>query len=166
MSAKIDIRPVVTDHVDTLVDQRPGRPPRASRLDVATQYGLPVVVGVVTGILSNGVAHAGEMLSGAAILTAFSFGLAVLAFQTRTTDTSSKGSLRKRLLDEFFANVLYSVVIGLLWTVLVLVTAVVSPSGVLGHLLAGVVWTVASHYVLVLLMCIKRLRAVYVDASR
>ncbi|SPT53496.1 Uncharacterised protein [Actinomyces bovis] len=168
MTMKMDVWPIVTDHLDTLVDQRgDGGAPRRSINDLLLQYMIPVLVGVAVALSSFTLKAPGTLLGGAAILTAFSFGLAIFAFQTRTVDkTSTKGSRRLRLLDEFFANVLYSVIVGIAWTILLVLASSLTIGGLLARAGTGLITTVGLHYLLVLLMCVKRLRAVYRDATR
>lgn len=168
MTTKTDVWPVVTDHLDTLVDQRgDGGVPRRNIVDLLLQYMVPAIAGMAVALTSFTVKDPGALLGGAAILTAFSFGLAIFAFQTRTADTTStKGSRRLRLLDEFFANVLYSVVVGLAWTLLLILASSLTLGGVAARAGTGLITAVGLHYLLVLLMCIKRLRAVYRDATR
>ena len=165
MSVKIDVLPVIQDHYDTLVDQQPyGAAPKVNPWDIATQYGLPVLAAAGALLAGTSLKGLSSLLAGAAILTAFSFGLAVFAFQTRAADTSTAGSHRRRLLDEFFGNVLYSVLVGLGLTTALMVSAsqAANPDQA-GPLGTAIIIVLGLHYLLILLMCIKRLRAAYLQ---
>mgnify|MGYP000843708821 FL=1 len=165
MSVKIDVLPVIQDHYDTLVDQQPyGAAPKVNPWDIATQYGLPVLAAAGALLAGTSLKGLSSLLAGAAILTAFSFGLAVFAFQTRAADTSTAGSHRRRLLDEFFGNVLYSVLVGLGLTTTLMVSAsqAANPDQA-GPLGTAIIIALGLHYLLILLMCIKRLRAAYLQ---
>lgn len=166
MTAKTNVWPVVTDHIDTLVNYRGGQTTGISAHDIGTQYILPVAAGSACAFAFGDPISMSGVLAGAAILTAFSFGLAVFAFQTRTSIPDSKGSSRMHLLDEFFTNVLYSVLVGLVWSSLLMVFAAVEVSGVWVRAENGLVTAVGLHYLVVMLMCIKRLRAVYRAVTR
>ena len=166
MTAKTNVWPVVSDHIGTLVSYESDQTSRVSARDIAVQYVLPVLTGAACALATESLISIGNILAGAAIMTAFSFGLAIFAFQARTSITGVKGSRRLRLLDEFFANVLYSVLVGLAWSLLLMVLAVVDVSGAWSRVANGLVTAVGLHYLVVMLMCIKRLRAVYRDLTR
>lgn len=166
MTAKTNVWPVVSDHIGTLVSYESDQTSRVSARDIAVQYVLPTMAGVACALVAESLISIGGILAGAAILTAFSFGLAIFAFQARTTISGVKGSRRLRLLDEFFANVLYSVLVGLLWSSILMILASVDVSGALARVANGLVVAVGLHYLIVMLMCIKRLRAVYRDVTR
>lgn len=166
MTTKTNVWPVITDHIDTLVDYQGTREPRVSIRDISIQYALPVAAGSICALAVRGPLVVDGILSGAAILTAFSFGLAVFAFQLRTSTTGVKGSRRLRLLDEFFANVLYSVVVGLTWSLILMLLSAVQVSGAWARAANALLVTLGLHYLIVMLMCIKRLRATYRDATR
>lgn len=168
MANKLDVRPVVADHLDTLVDQgrAPGEP-TTNLWDYAIQFGIPIALGAL-GVATNLTLNsASSLLAGAAIFTAFSFGLAIFAFQTRQATVATKGSPQLRLLDEFFYNILYSVLVGLALTVALMVCAATSDGNdQIGRWGAGGIIILGVHYLLVILMCVKRLRAVYRNIQR
>jgi hypothetical protein len=168
MASKLDVRPVVEDHLNTLVDQgRASGKPSINLWDYVIQFGLPIMLGIL-GVATNLTLHSvSSLLAGAAIFTAFSFALAIFAFQTRQATVATKGSPQLRLLDEFFYNILYSVLVGLALTVALMVCAAVGDGhDQIGRWGAGVTITLGVHYLLVILMCIKRLRAVYRNIQR
>jgi len=172
MTAKTDVRPIISDHYATLVNQsRSGGRPTRSWMDWAIQVGLPLAAGGGAALLGWRLGSMSDLLDGAAILTAFSFGLAVFAFETRASSKWSRESTATRLLDEFFSNVLYSVLVGLTLTVLLVIGAAAASTsslraGAVGLTLTALTSATATHYVLVILMCLKRLRAAYRDLQR
>lgn len=168
MTAKIDVRPIVSDHYATLVNQpRSGGEPTRNWTDWVVQLVLPAALGGVAWVMGWRLNSVSDLLAGAAILTAFSFGLAVFAFEARASSRWTRESAAARLLDEFFSNVLYSVLVGLLLTILLVVgAATTSTSSLSSPVLTALTVTTATHYVLVILVCLKRLRAAYRDLQR
>ena len=168
MTAKTDVRPIVSDHYATLVNQpRSGGEPTRNWTDWVVQLVLPAALGGVAWVLGWRLNSVSDLLAGAAILTAFSFGLAVFAFEARASSRWTRESAAARLLDEFFSNVLYSVLVGLLLTILLVVgAATTSTSSPSSPVLTALTVTTATHYVLVILVCLKRLRAAYRDLQR
>ncbi len=168
MTAKTDVRPIVSDHYATLVNQpRSGGEPTRNWTDWVVQLVLPAALGGVAWVLGWRLNSVSDLLAGAAILTAFSFGLAVFAFEARASSRWTRESAAARLLDEFFSNVLYSVLVGLLLTILLVVgAATTSTSSLSSPVLTALTVTTATHYVLVILVCLKRLRAAYRDLQR
>lgn len=168
MASKFDVRPVVEDHLGTLVNQsRASEEPSTNLWDYVTQFGIPIalgLLGIATNLRLNSIS---SLLAGAAIFTAFSFGLAIFVFQTRQATIATKGSPQLRLLDEFFYNILYSVLVGLaLTTALMVCAAAGDGNDQVGRWGAGVIIALGIHYLLIILMCIKRLRAVYRNIQR
>lgn len=168
MTAKTDVRPIVSDHYATLVNQpRSDGEPTRNWADWVVQLVLPAALGGVAWALGWRLNSVSDLLAGAAILTAFSFGLAVFAFDARASSRWTRESAAARLLDEFFSNVLYSVLVGLLLTILLVVgAATTSTSSPSSPVLTALTITIATHYVLVILVCLKRLRAAYRDLQR
>ena len=172
MTAKTDVRPIVSDHYATLVNQpRSGGEPTRNWADWVVQLVLPAALGGVAWVLGWRLNSVSDLLAGAAILTAFSFGLAVFAFEARASSRWTRESAAARLLDEFFSNVLYSVLVGLTLTVLLVIGAAAASTsslraGAVGLTLTALTSATATHYVLVILMCLKRLRAAYRDLQR
>lgn len=168
MASKLDVRPVVEDHLGTLVNQgQASEEPTTNLWDYVIQFGIPIALGTL-GVASNLTLNgASSLLAGAAIFTAFSFGLAIFAFQTRQATVATKGSPQLHLLDEFFYNILYSVLVGLaLTTALMLCAAAGDGNDQVGRWGAGAIIALGIHYLFVILMCIKRLRAVYRNIQR
>lgn len=162
MSSKVAALPLVTDHLDTLRDHRTGR---RRWQDYAVMYGAPVLIAGLAARLGFRLFDAGQMIAGAAVLSGFSFGLAVYVFQLRLEahrdPRVSRGDTMLDLIDQLFANVNYSILAGLaLVGVSVAGTAFTSDKHLNAWWTAAIV-ALALHYVLTLLMCLKRLRAAY-----
>lgn len=88
MASKLDVRPVVQDHLGTLVNQRQAsEEPTINLWDYAVQFGMPIAVGTLVVTTNLTLNSASSLLAGAAIFTAFSFGLAIFAFSDETGDS-------------------------------------------------------------------------------
>lgn len=108
----------------------------------------------------------GSVLACAAILSGCSVSLVALVFRVRMGAPGAKDSPGLRLLDELFANALHSLLVGLAWSAAAMVLAVVDAGRVWAQVGEGLIVAVGVHYLLVMLMCVKRLRSVYRDATR
>lgn len=168
MSGKTAIRPLVADHLRTFRDDRTGK--RRLR-DYLVHFAAPAALAALGVALGLRLADAAQIIAGAAVLAGFSFGLAVFVFQLRLDAGRDprvpKGSTLLELIDELFNNVLYSIVIGLALVVAVVAATSFtapppgeSPAPLSGWWTAGVV-ALGLHYILTLLMCLKRTRAAY-----
>lgn len=164
MSSKLSVSKLVTDHWSTLRD---GRTERPRRRDFVVHYGAPVAIAGTATLLGARLHDAEQMIAGAAVLAGFSFALAVYVFQLRLEVARDPrvpaGDPLVDLVDELFANVTYSVLAGL--AVVGLAAAATSfapPQASLGAWWTFVIAASALHYVITLLMCLKRLRIAYV----
>lgn len=158
------MRPVIGGHVATL---RNAQTDKVRWRDVAAQYVLPLVSAVLLAWPAHvRVADVGQVIAGAAVLAGFSFGLGIFVFQLRMEATRDPrvhtGSYLLELLDELFANVTYAVVVGLLFTALATAAAAIDASGsAWAGVWSGAFIFLGAHYLLTLLMCLKRLRRAY-----
>lgn len=176
---KAAVLPVVRDHIKTLRHQQSGR---LRGRDLFLHYCIPIAVGLIAAERGVRIVDAAQVIAGAAILSGFSFGLAIFVFQLRLQTGGDpridKGAFLLELLDELFSNVTYAIVVGLGLTVLAvsavsLTTATkLAEAPASGEVAEGLSfwWTwalisVSMHYLITLLMCVKRLRRAYGEST-
>lgn len=162
MSSKVAALPLVTDHLETLRDHRTGR---RRWQDYVLLFVVPILVGSGVAWLGFRLVDAGQVIAGIAVLSGFSFGLAVYVFQLRLEvhrdPRVPRGDRMLELIDELFANVNYSILAGLVFvSVAIAGTAFTQVEALNAWWTAGIV-AIGAHYLLTLLMCLKRLRAAY-----
>jgi hypothetical protein len=153
---------VPADHFGTLRNHATDRP---SVVDFTIQIGLPVALGAVTwglGVMLDDVTGA---VAGVSIVAGLLFSMAVFLFQLRL---SLEGDSRLtgddyELVDECMKNTLWAI----LWGLLLALYLVISGAGkwmdtpIAGPVMTGIAIGASLHFVLVIAMCIKRLRRAY-----
>ncbi|BBZ80037.1 hypothetical protein MANY_53740 [Mycolicibacterium anyangense] len=163
MASKASVRPVVRAHFDTLRDDRSGE---IRMLDLVLFAGVPVVAGLALGIFEFRMKDTAAVLAGLAVFTALLFGLVIFVFQLRV-QIKDDGRDRDRprlasLIDETFANVTYSVVIGIVTTVVGVVAAAMADKDAGAPIwISAVLAALGLHLVLTILMCLKRVHSAY-----
>lgn len=129
------------------------------------QVGVPCLVGTGVGVAGGELEKVGDAVAGVAIVSGLLFSMAVLLFQLRMSLVGDKRLTQKdyELVDECMANTLWAIVWGLSLTVyLVVVGALDGMSGsAWAPLLTGIAAGAAVHFLLVIMMCIKRLQRSY-----
>lgn len=170
MSSKVSPVPIVREQLGTLRNHRTGRP---SVVDWLVLVGLPLVLGFAMWATKTLVVDAGQLLAGLAVLTGFVFGLLVFVFQLKLSATQDPrvpaGGILSNLLDELFANIAYTVLVGLVSVVLILVSTSIGSAlppaagatTVLNTVWSAVVVGALAHFSLMLLMCLKRTHLAY-----
>ncbi len=162
MNAKWSVWEVVTDHLETLVDERT----RKVRIgDYTAFFGFPTVCGAVAFFLDAEVSKAQNVLAGVAVFTALLFGLFVHVFtlgmriadDTRLTESSRL----TRMVDQLQANVGYATLIGLIATGVLTAIIVVFSEDAVHRALSAPVIALLLHLFMTLLMVLKRMRATY-----
>lgn len=165
MSSKLSPAAILADQVDTWRDHRTGR---LSLTDVASMVGIPLAVGGLMFWRDLRVIEFGQVLAGVAILTGFAFGLLVFVFQlrleSRRDGSAQSGGILAELLNELFTNLAYACVVGLALVTLTLVVGALGPvlptdaevATQLGRWPSAIVSVVGVHFLLTLLMCLKR----------
>lgn len=169
--SRFSVLPIVQDHYETLNDGA-GHP---RGLDWGLTLLLPAAGGVAAGLCHVPIQEIGDIIAGLTILTGLLFAVVIFVFQLRlqvaTDPRIPKGTAVPNLLDELFHNLLYAVLAGLLASVVTVVAATTRVAAADGTLhppaaaWAGAVVAVATHLIIVLLMCLKRLRAVYANLT-
>lgn len=168
MPSKVSVAPIVKDHLATLRDASTGKP---RLLDWLLVGGVPLAVGAVAlarGFTLTSIADLGAMV---AVLAGLLFALVIFVFQLRLQVAHDprvhKDSVVVPLIDELFANVMYAVVVGLVDAALVMLAANTRVVDSAGTLQAVNVWwsagiaVVTAHWLLTILMCLKRTRSAY-----
>lgn len=158
----------IKDHYKTLVDQN--KPDEPYWVDYAILIGIPIGSGVVVGLLLQ-LRDMQSYIGGVAILTALLFGMVVHVFQLRMQLSSNRDVKRDGdlavLVDQLFANVNYAVVAGILATAVSMAAAVSSDDdGRINGVWSGIVVGLGVHLLLVVTMCIKRIRLAYLEISK
>lgn len=175
MSSKVSPRQIVTDHYATLYNHATGR---RSLLDWGLAWGLPFAGGLWVFVRGDRVTDFGQIVAGAAVLTGFTFGLLIFVFQLRlecgrSGEAPTNGVLAG-LLNELFTNVAYATFIGLATTVMVVVSGAIGPatppgaehSAQLGPIASAVCVVLGGHFLMTLLMCLKRTYVAYDRSAR
>lgn len=167
MAGKAAVLPLVVNHINTLRDSRTDR---IRSRDIGTHYFLPLAVAAALPFgLDLRLADAGQVIAGASILAGFSFGFAIWVFELRLHATRDprvpKGAYLLDLLDELFTNVCYTIVVGLALVVLAVGATSLTSSYEAARVFSDG-WTFALlalglHYVVTLLMCLKRIVRAY-----
>lgn len=162
MDSKFSVVPTIRDHYNTLVDRNDHQwywP------DYVVILGVPAGAGALVGYLYQ-LRDMSSYIGGTAIFTALLFGMVVHVFQLRMQLLNNPyvprdGDLAG-FVDQLFANVNYAVVVGVASTAISMGAAVTaSDSGRINHVWSGVVVAFGVHLILVVFMCIKRIRAAY-----
>lgn len=159
---KIDVRPILVEHVRTLRDQRFGQ--RVSIVDLLTFFGIPALVAVPLVAVRFGFRTdaVNGILNAFSIFTGLLLNLLVLVFTlaSATAPTNLDAQKRKELLLQVFANVCFS----LLTAIAVVCVAVITlgymksaPGAQSGPLTTCLITYLTLNFVLTLLMVIKRM---------
>ena len=153
---------VPADHFSTLYDNRMQRPDWGG---IAAQVMLPLVAGVATWRLDWKLPDVNAAVAGISIVAALLFAMAVFLFQLRVTLGGDKrlGDDDYRLVDECMSNTLWAILWGLALAVFLIVASAGEWIGAEGPgaMLTGFAVAASVHFLLVIAMCIKRLRRVY-----
>lgn len=153
---------VPADHFSTLYDNRTKRPDWPG---ILMQAVLPLGAGVATWKLGAKITDVGGAVSGISIVAGLLFAMAVFLFQLRIGLGGDKrlGRDDLALVDECMANTLWAI----LWGLALVFYLVVAGAGKwigdprLGPPLTGIAVAGAVHFLLVIAMCLKRLRRAY-----
>lgn len=163
---KIDVTPIVRAHVSTMRDHSDNR---YSLADFALFYGLPVVAAVIASRL--GWKFNADVLN--SLLTSFSIFagllltllLLIFTFSARDEQPTMVSRLRVSLVKELHDNVAYSILIAivLVGVTMIAITILKMNEGAeafTGPWLTGIVSFLTLHFMLILLMILKRLHII------
>jgi hypothetical protein len=162
VSPLIDVVPIVKDHFSNLRSQRTGKYMWDA---VAVFYGVPLALGGLGILLEWRVDGVGNILAAFALLAGLLFNLLVLLFDVAVKAKSSSTELKLELAKQIQSTVTYALLISL-FTVVVL--GVESGMGVerIDRWVSGVVIALLAHFVLTLMMILRRIRAAFLNNFR
>ncbi|MCB8903135.1 MULTISPECIES: hypothetical protein [unclassified Streptomyces] len=164
----LNLKPIFVDHFQTL---RTGGDEQesVSKSDIFTLYGLPAVLPAIVVTTQWRIGGIGDLLTALSLMSGLLFNLLVLSFdvalraaaQVRNSQVESLAtSVKIRLIRQLQANATYGLVVALAATVMLAVGASLDleefnpgVTGVLTYLLA--------HFVLVLMVILKRIRSIF-----
>lgn len=153
---------VPADHFSTLRDHATKKP---SVSDYVVQVGLPVALGTTTWWLGVTLEDVTGAVAGVSIVAGLLFSMAVFLFQLRLGlrgDDRLKGE-DYQLVDECMKNTLWAILWGLLLALYLVVCGAAKwmTAACAGPILTGIAIGASLHFVLVIAMCLKRLRRAY-----
>lgn len=161
---------IAKDYISSLKSARDGK---MKPTVLFMQIGFPFVAGIIAALTRFGVPNSEELITGVSIVAALMCGVATLLFQTRINlsklfENKTNVFLLKddiRLVDELFAQVMWSILSGfLLALLLVMKTPAVLVFGSLDLFVRvgfGLAWCLVVNFVLTVGMVLKRMRRVY-----
>lgn len=153
---------VPADHFATLYDNRTSRPDWVA---IAVQSLLPIAAGAGTWVLGAKISDVGGAVAGISIVAGLLFAMAVFLFQLRITLGADKRLVEDdfALVDECMANTLWAILWGLMLVGYLIVCGAGKWIGTepLGPVLTGIAVAGTVHFLLVIAMCLKRLRRAY-----
>ncbi|MDE1716269.1 hypothetical protein PWG14_27770 [Chromobacterium amazonense] len=124
MSAKINFILIVKDHLKTLSDIKGKR----LKIDIFTFYGVPIVFGVLFAIKGSGIKSdvLSMLVNFGAIFTALLLSVLMLVYEQQNKleeRNASSGGVsffieKKKLLEQLYSNISYSVVVSMLLVML------------------------------------------------
>lgn len=153
---------VPANHFRTLYNNQTRRP---DWWGIAWQTLMPAGAGAATWALDAKISEVGDAVSGISIVAGLLFAMAVFLFQLRTNLNSDErlGEDDFALVDECMANTLWAILWGLVLVLYLVVCSAGKWIGVPGSgpILTGLAVAGAAHFLLVIAMCLKRLRRAY-----
>lgn len=173
---RLGVRELAGDHVRTLYELDSEGTRHRSIADILIFFAVPVATFAGLWLGDFRLRDTGQVLAGVAIFTGLLFGLLVHVFavglQISDSPRFTTTSRVTLLVDELRANVAYACGVGLLLTMILLVSsafATTTPPGVSGtaperEVIAWASSAIAAlvlHLVLTMLMVLKRLRTAY-----
>lgn len=170
-------------YVRTLRDARDGENSRIRPADVLVQIALPIAIGAGCFFTGWHLANPSNAIVGISIVSALMCAMATLLFQIRGQmadgpDEAPPGGggatahlapfrmkLRdKRFIDEVFDDVMWAILVGLtlsLYLIVIDAIGLLAGGGTVSRILSSIAVAVCAHFVLVIGMCLKRLRSAY-----
>ncbi|QTV80771.1 hypothetical protein [Microbacterium sp. NIBRBAC000506063] len=153
---------IPVDHFRTLYDNRTRKP---DWLAIAVQSLVPLATGLGTWILGAKLTNVEAAVAGISIVAGLLFSMAVFLFQLRTSLGADKRLVADdyKLVDECMSNTLWAILWGLALALFLIVAGGGGWIGAEGSgpILTGIAVAAATHFLLVIGMCLKRLRRAY-----
>lgn len=153
---------VPSDHFHTLYNARTGK---ADWRAWCAQLGIPCLIGTITAIMGAKLEDVGDAVAGVSIVSGLLFAMAIFLFQLRMSLSQDNRLTESdyRLVDECMSNTLWAIVWGLTLTVYLVVADAGGwmKQGSLAMVFTGAATGAGIHFLIVIMMCIKRLRRAY-----
>ncbi len=157
---KANIIPLIRDHLRTMTDARTGR---LLWWDLVLFYGVPLVLVMPSIKYHWTISGIDNILASLALMAGLLFNLLILLFDTAVRirdDKSEFAGHRRRLIGEMQANVSYSLAIAILTSTILGATSLAGISKA-GLPLSAVSIFLLSHFVLLLALILRRVRAIF-----
>jgi hypothetical protein len=162
VSLLVDVVPIVKDHFSSL---RSERTEKYMWDAVVLFYGVPPALGALGILLEWRVAGIGNILAAFALLAGLLFNLLVLLFDVAGKAQSSSDGRKLKLAKQMQSTVTYALLVSL---VTVVVLGVESGMGVerIDRWVSGTLIALFAHFVLTLMMLLRRIRAAFLNNFR
>lgn len=170
---KAGIGRIFSDYCDTL---RTGVYRNRNWRDFLTHFVIPAIVAIAVYLAPQSVSYSirscfGNAITALSIVSALLCGLAVAVFQLRVQISSGSSGLtvrdaEVRLIDEFFAAILWAVVAGFGAAGLMVIAGIGDLLNVVCEIATACSLGVTCNFIVVVCMCLKRLSIAYRLASK
>lgn len=153
MTSKIDLRAIFIDHFATFRDEATSR---NSIADYTVMVGVPALIAISAAAASFHIpdSHVGTLISAFAIFGGLLFNVLVLIYSFSAHDRPDD-QLRKRLVEQSFANISFAVMSSLIAVMLLVLLLFVS--GLAQTLVEALIYFVGLNFLLTMLMVLKRM---------
>lgn len=162
MSSKINIWPIVRDHLGTLEDNRTKK---ISFLDLAVFFGIPVIAAVPLAWVDYALSDSIRNVLGAAmaVFVGLLFNVLLLIYDVVSRREASTSNQRRReFLKEVYSNLAFAILIAVVTLANLVSTAFVTQP-IASLTLSGIVYYLSGVFSLTLLMVLKRIHALFAD---
>lgn len=160
LDSKLSAKPILTDHLATLVDAGTGKPLLA---DYVEQYVLPLMVGVLYFVATDGgmvVAVGAALTAASGLMTAYLLQLSIsmyersAAYADAMPPPTARTRDHSRLLDELAANAAYAALVSLITTGALIGVAITTRS--VNHVVSAVAISLLTHLGALVLLVLRR----------
>lgn len=162
MSRLIDVVPIVKDHLASLRSEVTGR---IMWKALGLFYGVPVALGVTGVVLKWRMGGVGSILAAFALLAGLLFNLLVLLFDVAVKAASSAEKLKLKLAVQIQSTVMYALLVALITAVVLGVEAGMKADPI-DRWVTGLLIALLTHFVLTLMMILRRIRAAFLNNFR
>lgn len=157
---KANILPLIRDHLRTMTDARTGK---LLWWDLVLFYGVPVALTLPCIKFHWTISGVDNILASLALMAGLLFNLLILLFDTAVRirdDKSEFAQHRRHLIGEMQANVSYALAVSILASTILGATSLAGVSKV-GLPLSAISIFLLSHFVLLLALILRRVRAIF-----
>ena len=170
--SKSSVLPILRDYLATLSDRRDtkahdGGQTRYRAADIVVHFFAPLAFGLLVFFVGFQLRDPGNLIVGISIVAALMCATATLLFQIRMGLNETRDArieeTDKELVDQTFADVLWAILFGLLFAAALIVAEALGAfdDGPVVRVATAVTSAMFLHFVMVIGMCLKRLRAAY-----